>query len=126
MYKISQRRYLGNKNSILDFIEEIITTKVGEFDSLCDVFSGTGVVGNHFNKQDKKIISNDLLYSNFVTLNAFLSSEPYDEKKLKELIEKFNAITITEDNYFSRNFGDKYYSLDIARKIGYIREELRQ
>lgn len=51
MYKISQRRYLGNKNSILPFIEGIIHSEIGEFNSLCDLFSGTGVVGNYFNNK---------------------------------------------------------------------------
>ncbi len=125
MFKISQRRYLGNKNSILPFIEEIIKTEIGDFDSLCDIFSGTGVVGEYFNIQDKKIISNDLLYTNYVSLNAFLSAEPFDEVKVLKIINEFNALKVHEDNYFSQHFGNKYFSLDIARKIGYIREKLK-
>ena len=38
-FKISQRRYLGNKNTILSFIEEIIKEEIGSFDSLCDIFA---------------------------------------------------------------------------------------
>jgi len=81
LYKISQRRYLGNKNSILPFIDEIIQNEVGEFNSFCDIFSGTGVVGEYFNTKDTKIISNDLLYQNFISLNAFLNDEEFDEQK---------------------------------------------
>ena len=125
MYKISQRRYLGNKNSILPFIDEIIKTEIGEFDSFCDIFSGTGVVGEHFNSQDKKIISNDLLYNNFVSLNAFLSPQNFDELKLLKIIDEFNKLEITRDNYFSKNFGDRYFAIAIARKIGYIREKIK-
>jgi len=125
LYKISQRRYLGNKNSILPFIDEIIKTEIGEFDSFCDIFSGTGVVGEHFNSQDKKIISNDLLYNNFVSLNAFLSPQNFDELKLLKIIDEFNKLEITRDNYFSKNFGDRYFAIAIARKIGYIREKIK-
>ena len=125
MYKISQRRYLGNKNSILPFIDEIIKEEVGDFDSLCDIFSGTGVVGEYFNAPNKKIISNDLLYNNYVSLNAFLNPEPFDEVKLLKIIEEFNSVKVKRDNYFSKNFGDRYFSIDIARKIGYIREEIK-
>ena len=125
MYKISQRRYLGNKNSILPFIDEIIKTEIGEFSSFCDIFSGTGVVGEYFNAQDKKIISNDLLYNNFVSLNAFLSPQNFDELKLLKIIDEFNKLEITRDNYFSKNFGDRYFSIAIARKIGYIREKIK-
>jgi len=126
LYKISQRRYLGNKNSILPFIDEIIKTEIGEFDSLCDIFSGTGVVGEYFNQAGKKIISNDLLYNNYVSLNAFLNPEPFDEEKLLKIIEEFNALETDEKNYFSDNFGDKYFSMKTAKKIGYIRENIRE
>jgi len=67
IFNISQRRYLGNKNSILPFIENIITNEIGEFYSFCDIFAGTGVVGSYFNRDDNKIISNDLLYPTFIT-----------------------------------------------------------
>ncbi|MDA3908762.1 MAG: DNA adenine methylase [Sulfurimonas sp.] len=125
MYKISQRRYLGNKNRILDFIAEIIKTEVGEFNSLCDIFSGTGVVGEYFNAKDKKIISNDLLYNNYASLNAFLNPEPFDEDKLLKIIDDFNKLEVDESNYFSDNFGERYFSMKIAKKIGYIRENIR-
>ncbi len=126
MYKISQRRYLGNKNSILPFIDEIIQNEIGDFYSLCDIFSGTGVVGEYFNSADKKIISNDLLYQNFTSLNAFLSSESFDEVKLLNIMDEFNGLDIKDDNYFSKNFGDRYFSLDVARKIGHIRENIKK
>lgn len=126
MYKISQRRYLGNKNSILDFIDEIIKTEVGEFSSLCDIFSGTGVVGEYFNNKNKKIISNDLLYNNYVSVNAFLNPEPFNEVKLLKIIDDFNKLEVEEDNYFSRNFGDRYFSMKVAKKIGFIREHIRE
>lgn len=126
MYNISQRRYLGNKNSILDFIDEIIKKEVGEFDSFCDIFSGTGVVGAYFNDKYKKIISNDLLYQNFISLNAFLNPEEFDEVKLQKIIDKFNASTASRDNYFSKNFGGRYFSQSVAKKIGFIREEIKK
>jgi len=125
LYNISQRRYLGNKNSILPFIDEIIKAEVGEFDSFCDIFSGTGVVGEYFNTKDIKIISNDLLYNNFVSLNAFLSPESFDEVKLLNIIDEFNHTKTNKENYFSKNFGDRYFSKDVAKKIGYIREKIK-
>jgi len=126
MYKISQRRYLGNKNSILSFIDEIIKEEIGEFDSFCDIFSGTGVVGAYFNAKDKKIISNDLLYQNFISLNAFLNPEVFDELKVKKIIKEFNALKASRENYFSKNFGGRYFSKDVAKKVGFIREEIKK
>ncbi len=82
LFKISQRRYLGNKNSILPFIDNIIKNEIGHFNSFCDIFSGTGVVGNYFNKKDNTIIFNDLLYHNFVSINAFLNKDKFNKDKL--------------------------------------------
>lgn len=126
MYKISQRRYLGNKNSILPFIDEIIKNEVGKFDSFCDIFSGTGVVGEYFNVKERKIISNDLLYQNFISLNAFLNDEEFDKQKVSNYIAEFNASTTSRDNYFSKNFGGRYFRDDVAKKIGYIRQEIKK
>ncbi len=123
-FEISQRRYLGNKNSILYFIEDIINSEIGEFNSLCDLFSGTGVVGSYFNSEDKKIISNDLLYSNYISLYAFLSDDKFNEKKVLKLINEFNNLESKKDNYFSINFGNRYFSLENAKKIGEIREAI--
>ncbi len=126
MFRISQRRYLGNKNSILPFIDNIIKNEIGNFSSFCDIFAGTGVVGNYFNQKNKKIILNDLLYHNFVALNAFLNSDDFNKDKILEIIDTFNNLSIKEDNYFSINFGDRYFSVDNAKKIGFIREEIRE
>jgi len=125
LFKISQRRYLGNKNSILPFIDNIIKNEIGHFNSFCDIFSGTGVVGNYFNKKDNKVIFNDLLYHNFVSLNAFLNQDSFNQDKLVKIINDFNNLSTEKENYFSNNFGDKYFSKKNAIKIGFIREEIR-
>ncbi len=126
MFRISQRRYLGNKNSILPFIDNIIKNEIGNFNSFCDIFAGTGTVGNFFNKRDNKIILNDLLYHNFISLKAFLNSETFNKNKILKIIDKYNNLSIEEDNYFSINFGNKYFSINNAKKIGFIRENIRE
>ena len=126
MFKIAQRRYLGNKNSILPFIETIIQNEVGHFDSFCDIFSGTGVVGNYFNSQENKIIMNDLLYHNYISLKAFLNPDSFHQEKILKIINELNHLLVEEDNYFSLHFGNRYFSLNNARKIGAIRENIRE
>lgn len=123
---IHQRRYLGNKYSVLNLIEHIIDNEIGEYESICDIFAGTGTVGNHFNSKNVEVVSNDLLYSNYITLNAFLGDEYYDENKIEELIEYFNRNIYAQDNYFSKHFSNKYYSAENSRKIGAIREEIEE
>lgn len=123
-FKLQNRRFLGNKHKLLDFIEDVVNEKCRGFDSFCDIFSGTGVVGERFNNKNIKIISNDLLSSNYISISTFLLSKEIDYKKLEEKIAHLNEIEARSDNYFSENYGSTYFTLENARKIGEIREEI--
>ena len=125
-FQIQNRRYLGNKYKLLDFLEDIVNEKCIGFESFCDIFAGTGVVGERFNKINVEIISNDLLFSNYVALNAFLGIKDFYKDDLKCKINYLNNLEPTEDNYFSLNFGNRYFTPDNARKIGKIREEIER
>ena len=65
-----------------------------------------------------------MLNANYVCLKTFLSSKKNIEKNIIEKISYLNELEIDKDNYFSKNFGETYFSVDNARKIGAIREEL--
>lgn len=123
-FHIQNRRYLGNKYKLLDFIEDIVNEMCGEVNSFCDIFAGTGVVGERFNNKNIKVISNDILYSNYVALYTFLASTNVDLEGIKEKIDYLNRFEPVGDNYFSINFGDTYFTLENARRIGAIREEI--
>lgn len=123
-FQLQNRRYLGNKYKLLGFIEDIISEKCGNIESFCDIFSGTGVVGERFNNREIKVISNDLLNTNYVCLKAFLGTKQDIEKKIIEKINYLNNLAAKEDNYFSENFGGTYFSIDNAKKIGAIRDEI--
>lgn len=123
-FQLQNRRYLGNKHKLLGFIEDIISEKCGEIDSLCDIFAGTGVVGERFNTPEVKIISNDFLLANYACLKAFLGVNRNIQDSIVEKISHLNTLQSKDDNYFSKHFGGTYFSLENARKIGAIREEI--
>jgi len=125
-FDLSNRRFLGSKQKLLDFIESVVDKISPELNTFCDIFAGTGVVGQHFNAPDVKIISNDLLVSNYIPLNAFLSSnrKAPDEETLVGKIKHLNGLAPKEENYFSKHFGGRYFSRENAKKIGAIREEI--
>ncbi|MCG2712380.1 MAG: DNA adenine methylase [Candidatus Omnitrophica bacterium] len=125
-FEIQNRRFLGNKYKLLNFIEEIVNEKCGNFQSLCDVFSGTGVVGARFNRKGIKVISNDVLYSNFIILKTFLGAKELELKDLEKKVSYLNKINALSDNYFSESYGGTFFSLENARKIGEIREEIEK
>ncbi|MDQ7009851.1 MAG: DNA adenine methylase, partial [Candidatus Gracilibacteria bacterium] len=122
-FTINNRRYLGSKTKILDFIQNSIDKHIPSYNSFLDIFAGTGVVASHFNKKNTKIITNDMLFSNYIIHYAFFSNDKYDENIINELLEYLNNITPL-DNYFSESFGNKFFSLDVSKKIGTIREEI--
>ena len=124
-FQIQSRRYLGNKYKLIDFIKSIVFNKCGEVNSFCDIFAGTGVVGESFNSEKIKIISNDFLYANYVCLRTFLD---IDDDGIYENISKkikyLNSFSDNTENYFSKHFGGTYFSEGNAQKIGVIREKI--
>lgn len=124
-FNITNRRYLGSKTKILNFIENSISKHIPQYESFVDIFAGTGAVASYFNHQDKRIISNDLLFSNYVSHYAFLSDEYFNPSTIEELLIHLNSIK-PKDNYFAKNFGDKFFSYEVAKKIGTIREEIEK
>lgn len=125
-FAIQSRRYLGAKTKLLPLIEDVINDSIQEWQSFTDLFGGTGVVGNRFNKPGKELIINDLLYSNIHSYHTFFSPEAYNRDKIETILQTYNHCDMNEDNYFSINYGDKYFTLDNARKIGYARENMEE
>ena len=123
-FGLQNRRYLGNKYKLLSFISHIINSRCIGFNVFCDIFAGTGVVSEHFNQQDIKIIANDILSSNYTPLKVFLESSNLNIEKIKQKITILNKIKSNQDNYFSEHFGQTYFTLENARKIGEIRENI--
>ena len=124
--QIQSRRYLGNKFKLLNFIREIAKKRCKEYKSFCDIFAGTGVVGDEFNNSSIKVISNELLYSNYVSLYAWLSPEPFDRVKIAEHVHMLNDMQPNKENYASQHFGGTYFTIENARKIGAIREKIEE
>lgn len=122
--KINNRRYLGSKYKLLDFICKVVEENCTEVSSVADIFGGTGVVADRFNKQGKDIIVNDILYSNYLAYLTWFGSEEINATKIESLIKEFNEYEPTEENYVSINFGGTYFTEYNARKLGFIREEI--
>ena len=120
--KINNRRYLGNKHKLLPFITRVVANECKNINTVADIFAGTGAVASAF--IDKKITTNDIMYSNYICHVAWFSSEHYSEEKVIKIITQYNNLKITEDNYMSDNFSNTYFSLDDCRKIGFIRQDI--
>jgi adenine-specific DNA-methyltransferase len=129
MFDIQNRRYIGNKTKLMDWINEIII-KNCKGSSFFDVFAGTGSVSNYLlqNNNLDTFYINDFLYSNEVIYNAFFEQAEYDMKKLENIKDNYNKKNVKKlkDNYVSNNFGNKYFNKSDAKLIGFIREDIEK
>ena len=120
--RINNRRYLGNKYKLLDFIRRVVQEHCPGISTVADIFAGTGAVASAFT--DKKLITNDIMYSNYICHKAWFDSQPYSEEKLVDLILDYNSLRVDEENYMTENFADTYFSREDCARIGYIRENI--
>lgn len=126
LFALESRRYIGNKAKITNWIEDIIKKEVKECNSFLDLFAGTGIVSKSAFKYFDNILINDLLDSNNVIYEAFFKPGKWNKKKIENVIEEWNEIDVEKlrENYFSKNFGNKFFELKTARLVGEIREQL--
>lgn len=84
--------YIGSKYSLLDFIDETISGVTGnKFQTFCDIFAGTGIVGQHFKRKGHKIIANDVQYYSYVMNRHFIGThKPLLFNGLKNTVENLD------------------------------------
>lgn len=121
---INNRRYLGNKYKLLPFITGVVNAECSNIETVADIFAGTGAVSSAFT--DKAIITNDLMYSNYICNYAWFGAETYSPEKIADYVVRYNAKNRCADNYMTRNFADTYFSKRDCAKIGYIREDIER
>ncbi len=126
-FSINQRRYLGSKTKLLNFIDDILRKEKIEFESFADIFAGTGTVANHFYDRSRVII-NDILDSNNHIYHAFFGNDNLREDRLKERLKLYNSLELKNynDNYFSENFSNTYFDEKNSKKIGIIRDDIEK
>ncbi|MBX9706188.1 MAG: DNA adenine methylase [Gammaproteobacteria bacterium] len=142
-------RYVGCKQRLLSFIHEAIKEYNITGNVFCDLFSGTGTVGQYFKTQGYKIISNDLLYASYImqqakiginkmprfekVANALDLDRPYQECYVESIVDYLNQQKGIEGfiyEHFSlggtqyKAIQRLYYSDENAKKIDDIRSSL--
>lgn len=127
-FNLESRRYIGCKAKLVDWIFELIQKETHDVHSFCDIFAGTGSVSNRAVCLYEYVIINDFLYSNYLLYNAFFGNGDWNEEKLLQILNEFNQIEAKAipNNYFSDNYGDKYFDMLSAKKIGYIRDSIEE
>lgn len=122
-FRIYNRKYLGNKFRLLDWIVGVIESRVPEIGTFFDPFCGTGIVSWAFRHRAKKVVANDLLFCNQVIVKAFLCTtrENVSAGRIEALIEELNALP-AGNGYFRQNFGGTYFTHSNAGRVDAVRE----
>ena len=127
-------RYIGSKNRILEFIDEIITETYGDYSNaiIADLFSGTGCVGEMFKIKGAKVISNDYMHFSYAMQIARIKRNKLP-RNYHLTIEELNALN-GQEGFFFREYTESgpgkrnYFSEDNAKRIDaiclYLKEKL--
>ena len=80
-------RYIGSKNRVLGFINEVIENTYGDYSTatVADLFSGTACVGKMFKEKGAKIISNDYMYFSYALQIAKIKKNTLPSEYFKTL-----------------------------------------
>lgn len=117
--------YIGSKNTLLDFINNVICEVAGDISRkiFCDIFAGTGAVGNFFKDKVSKIIANDFETYSFVINRNLIQNK----KTIKYSLDKLNSLDGIKGfifNNYSVSSGRSYFTDYNAKKIDAIRTEI--
>lgn len=126
--ELESRRYIGNKASLTDWIMDVILHHTNARGTFCDIFAGSGSVSKKAISFFDNVIVNDFLFSNNIIYNGFFGNGEWNREKVSEIIAAYNRIDTDSlsDNYFSINFGGKFFEYKLSKLIGYIREDLEE
>ena len=143
--------YIGSKYSILNFIDESIQAVIGNNrqKTFCDLFAGSGAVGNYFKNKGYSVIANDLQYYSYVInknkignhktllfrkltpeIRELKNSRPVDRQQI--VCDYLNALKgikgFIYQNYSPTGSHDqrKYFSDENSKKCDAIRQQIEK
>lgn len=122
---VQNRKYIGSKQSLLPFIEQVVRERAPEARSLADPFTGSAVVAYHFAARGMTVTAADNLYHNYVAARCFLGGRPGEVRwdRVAEWLAHLNALP-PERGYCWREYGGTYFTEENAGRIDAIREQI--
>lgn len=132
-------RFIGGKSLMLNQIDSVIRENIDDEISIVgDLFCGSGVVSQHFKKQGKKVISNDIMYMSYALVRGMteLNTVPnFDGLARIDVFEYLNNISTEIDrdtafiykNYTPNDSCNRmYFQPNNALKIDAVRQQIEE
>ena len=118
-------RYYGSKRRLVEKIWETLQDNNVEFDSILDLFGGTGIVSYFMSCKGKNVIYNDILSFNCQIAKALLCSNKgvFSEQDALDLLIKSPDRHYKE--YIANYFKDIYYTDEENEQIDIIIENIK-
>lgn len=119
--KYPPTRYMGSKSKLLEAIWSV--TKEFEFDSVLDLFSGSGIVGYMFKCAGKAVTSNDYMAMSAVFSKALIENSciMLSDNDVNKLLE-FSA---DNDHFVATTFDGLYFSNEDNDFIDSVRHNIK-
>ena len=122
MSKFPSTRFMGSKEKLLNYIWGVASQF--EFETVLDLFSGSGVVSYMFKAQNKQVFSNDYMaFSANITKALVEDNNVVLTEKDLEII--LNEDTVT-DHFVSATYKDLYFYDEDNAFIDIVRANLRK
>ncbi|MBE6867254.1 MAG: Dam family site-specific DNA-(adenine-N6)-methyltransferase [Ruminococcus albus] len=113
-------RFMGSKRKLLGEIWNVASRF--EFDTVVDLFSGSGIVGYMFKSHGKTVISND-----YMAMSATFTKAMVENNTVTLPVEEAKKLLIKQgdlDHFVSNTFKDLYYTDDENELIDILRTNI--
>ena len=120
VHKYPSTRFMGSKSRLLSHIASVASNF--EYESVLDLFSGSGIVGYMFKCLGKKVISNDYMAMCATFSKAMIenSSVTLSSEEAKSLLKE----TKESDHFVEKRFKDLYFPDEDNKLIDTIRTNI--
>lgn len=119
--KFPTTRYMGSKSKLIEHIWK--ATEHLEFDSVLDLFSGSGVVSYMYKAHGKRVISND-----YMSMSATMTKALIENNRTCLTIQEAEELTLEKgviDTFVQDTFNGIYFTDEDNRFIDLVRTNIK-